>query len=92
MSQRAAAGMATTQPASDVQPSAELSKRELEIYERLGLGETTGEIAEKLVISSRTVESYCSRIIGKFGLSGMRELRRRAIQESRDRIASQSVV
>lgn len=91
VSQRAAVGMATMQPKPGSEPAAELSKRELEIYERLGFGESTGEIAEKLVISSRTVESYCNRIIGKLGLSGMRELRRRAIQESRDRITGQSL-
>jgi DNA-binding NarL/FixJ family response regulator len=87
VSQRAAVSMAIAQPAADSDVFGSLSKREMEIYERLGLGDTTGEIGEKLVISSRTVESYCSRIIAKLGLNGMRELRRQAIQYCRDRVA-----
>lgn len=57
-----------------------LSQRERQIFDRLGQGHATGEIAQEFNLSSRTVESYCSRVLMKLGLSSMRELRRMAIQ------------
>ncbi len=57
-----------------------LSRQEREIYQLLGKGEGTYEIAAALNISTRTVESYYGRIQLKLGLSGMYELRRHAIK------------
>lgn len=58
---------------------AHLSEREREVFRLLGEGFGVSEIATRLDLSARTVESFCARIIDKLGLSGMRELRRAAI-------------
>lgn len=57
----------------------ELSEQERQVYRLLGEGEGTVEIASTMGISARTVESYYERIREKLRLSGMRELRRHAI-------------
>jgi two-component system invasion response regulator UvrY len=56
-----------------------LSPHERKIYELLGEGADTFDIAAALHISNHTVESYYSRILIKLDLNGMDELRRRAI-------------
>lgn len=60
-----------------------LSEREQQILRMLGQGCGNQEIGEKLMISVRTVESYCARAIDKLGLDGMKELRRLAIRRLR---------
>jgi DNA-binding NarL/FixJ family response regulator len=57
-----------------------LSEQERRIMYMLGRGESNADIAERLAISARTVESYCSRIIEKLGLEGMKALRKFAIR------------
>jgi DNA-binding NarL/FixJ family response regulator len=56
-----------------------LSPQEREVYQLLGQGEGTCEIAAALNISARTVESYYARILVKLGLDGMHQLRQHAI-------------
>ncbi|MCX6908236.1 MAG: response regulator transcription factor [Verrucomicrobia bacterium] len=63
----------------DPSPKEDLSKQQLQIYELLGQGDNAKEISSHLKISPRTVESYCSRMIYKLDLSGMKALRRLAI-------------
>lgn len=58
----------------------DLSEQERQVYRLLGEGEGTIEIAAALDVSTRTVESYYSRLQGKLGLTGMRALRRHAIR------------
>jgi DNA-binding NarL/FixJ family response regulator len=58
----------------------ELSDREGEVYRLLGVGATTSEIAATMHVSTRTVESYCARLMEKLGVDGMRPLRRDAIR------------
>ena len=53
----------------------DLSERERQILELLGQGHGNHEIAERLSLSVRTVESYCARAIDKLGLNGMKALR-----------------
>lgn len=65
-------------PASS--PLAGLSDRELEVFEHLGHGLSTHEIAEAMMISPKTVESYRARIKEKLGLDRNAELIRRAVQ------------
>jgi DNA-binding NarL/FixJ family response regulator len=60
-----------------------LSHQEREVYQLLGKGEGTREIAAALKISTRMVESYYGRILVKLGLNGMYELRRHAIDHLR---------
>ncbi len=56
-----------------------LSHRELAVYDLLGDAYSVQEIADKLELSRRTVETYFGRIQVKLRLPGMRELRRHAV-------------
>ncbi|MGM0507064.1 MAG: response regulator transcription factor [Bacteroidota bacterium] len=57
-----------------------LSDRELEVFELTGKGLTTQEIASKLHVSVKTVESYRARIKEKMDLKSANDLLRRAVQ------------
>ena len=59
--------------------AAALSTRELEVLELVALGHTNPEIAERLEISVRTVESHRMHIVQKTGLNSRPELVRFAI-------------
>ena len=61
----------------------ELSVREREVFDLLGEGFSTSEVGERLGLSPRTIESYCARLLCKLEVTGMRELRRRAITARR---------
>lgn len=60
-------------------PLAKLSDRELEVYERIGLGESTREIAESLGVSPKTIETHRMRIKQKLGVESTTELVRDAV-------------
>ena len=55
-----------------------LSDRELEVFEYMGRGLTTREIAEELVLSPKTIDSYRSRVKEKLNIDTNAQLRRRA--------------
>ncbi len=57
----------------------ELSDRELEVFQFLGKGKSTSEIADELHLSLKTVQAYCVRAKEKLGLSTAAELLREAI-------------
>lgn len=57
-----------------------LSDRELEVFELTGKGESTKEIAERLHVSVKTVDTYRARIKEKMDLKSANELLRRAVQ------------
>lgn len=57
-----------------------LSDRELEVFEHLGRGLTTQQIAETMLISPKTVDSYRARLKVKLGIDNHTELIRRATQ------------
>ncbi|MBU1003153.1 MAG: response regulator transcription factor [Proteobacteria bacterium] len=59
------------------------SEREQQIWSLLAQGEGNAEIAAALNISVRTVETYCTRMITKLDLDGIKSLRKLAISESR---------
>lgn len=61
-----------------IEPNRVLSEQERQVYDLLGQGEGTIEIAATLRISTRTVDTYYSRIQDKLGIRGMRDLRRHA--------------
>ena len=46
-----------------------LSDRELEVEVLIGQGKSNTEMADLLVVSRRTVETYVSRVFSKVGLS-----------------------
>lgn len=58
---------------------ARLSDRELEIYSLIGRGLSTRQIAERLELSIKTVESYRAKIKGKLGLGSSDALARSAV-------------
>jgi DNA-binding NarL/FixJ family response regulator len=62
-----------------------LTDRELEVYELLGRGFSTREVAETLHVSPKTVETYRGRIKDKLGLSDSTELLHRAVRYAQDR-------
>ncbi|MBE2187019.1 MAG: response regulator transcription factor [Rhodothermales bacterium] len=57
-----------------------LSDRELEVFELSGNGVATREIAERLHLSVKTVESYRARIKTKLGLNTAAEFMQHAVQ------------
>ena len=60
-------------------PVEQLSDRELEVFQLLGRGLSTRQIAENLNVSFKTVQAYCARIKDKLSLSNATELLREAI-------------
>jgi DNA-binding NarL/FixJ family response regulator len=61
-------------------PLETLADRELAVFERIGRGRSSRQIAEELGIGLKTVESYRARIKEKLGLSNATELVQQAIQ------------
>ena len=55
-------------------PLSLLSDREIEVLEAVGRGKTSREIAESLILSISTIETYKTRIKGKLGLKNAAEL------------------
>jgi two-component system, NarL family, response regulator NreC len=67
------ARLASAQPADEQRPN-NLSPRELEVLRLIALGHTNGEIATRLVLSVRTVESHRAHIQQKTMLTTRAEL------------------
>jgi DNA-binding NarL/FixJ family response regulator len=61
-------------------PVERLSDRELEIFQLLGQGRTSSEIAHDLHLSLKTVQAYCARAKEKFGVTSLTELLRAALR------------
>jgi two-component system, NarL family, response regulator NreC len=57
----------------------DLSERETDVLRLIALGHTNAEIAEKLYISVRTVETHRAHILQKLGISSRAELVRCAL-------------
>ncbi len=66
--------------AATASPIEQLSDRELEVFQLLGLGHTTRQIADHLHIGFKTVQAYCARIKEKLKLANATELLREAIR------------
>lgn len=58
-----------------------LSERETEVLRLLAMGYTNQQIANKLFLSSKTVETYKARLKDKLGIKGRAELVRYVIQK-----------
>lgn len=65
-----------------VRPEDSLSDRERQIFLLMGQGYGNTEIADKLGISPRTVDTYCTRMVRKWDFEGRAELRKYAISIS----------
>ena len=61
-----------------------LADRELQVFEMLGQGFNTRQIADRLSVEMKTIETYRARIKEKLGLKDSSELLQRAISWSRD--------
>jgi DNA-binding NarL/FixJ family response regulator len=57
-----------------------LSNRELQVFELIGQGVTTSQIAEQLNLSVKTIETHQAHIKKKLGLGSAHELNQRAIR------------
>ena len=66
--------------AATASPIEQLSNRELEVFQLLGLGHNTRQIADHLHVGFKTVQSYCARIKEKLKLANATELLREAIR------------
>ena len=64
----------------DDDPASVLTNRELEIFELIGRGVTTQQIAGKLLLSPRTVETHRKNIKRKLNLANGSQLNRAAFQ------------
>jgi DNA-binding NarL/FixJ family response regulator len=62
------------------EPADPLTPRELQVLKLIAESHTTGQIAEALVISPRTVERHRENILGKLGMRDRVELTRYAIR------------
>lgn len=80
VSERLLMGMARGQKEKMESPIESLSDRELEVFELTGRGNSTREIAEKLHLSVKTVESYRARIKTKLNLENATELMVHAVK------------
>lgn len=74
-----ALGARLTKPAPD-QPIDELSPREREVLRLLALGYTNQEIAERLIVSVRTVESHRAHVLTKLGAGTRAEMVQHALR------------
>lgn len=72
-------GLVKEQPLEDEARGETLSRREIEVLRLIALGYTNHQIAEKLVLSVKTVETHKSRIMDKLGMRRRSELVRYAI-------------
>lgn len=75
-----AAQFVSGKPLAQNSPIDQLSDRELEVFELLGQGRGTRQIAGVLRVSVKTVQAYCARIKEKLSLSSATELLREAVR------------
>ncbi|MEX0819883.1 MAG: response regulator transcription factor [Pirellulaceae bacterium] len=61
-------------------PVARLSNRELEVFQLIGQGHTTGAIARQLHLSVHTIESHREKIRHKLSIKNSVQLMQRAVQ------------
>lgn len=61
-----------------------LTDRELEVFQRIGRGETARDIASGLHVGATTIDTYRARIKEKLGLRNGSELQRRAMEWVRE--------
>jgi DNA-binding NarL/FixJ family response regulator len=72
--------LAAAAPAGDGPSTGALSDRELAVFELIGAGLPTRDIAEKLHVSIKTVESYREHIKEKLHLANATQLLKQAIE------------
>ncbi len=78
MTERLLSGMVDAR--ADKRDIDKLSNRELEVFELIGRGVASSQIAERLNLSTKTIETHQARIKKKLGLGSAHELTQRAIR------------
>jgi len=68
------------QKTSEQDPLTALSDRELEVYQMVGDGLTTRQIADRLFLSVKTIETHKAHVKEKLHLESANELTKHAIQ------------
>jgi two-component system, NarL family, response regulator NreC len=72
--------LARGESGSDEEPAVHLSEREKAVGRLLALGHTNAEVAELLIVSVRTVETYRAHLFRKLGVGTRAELVRVAVR------------
>lgn len=72
----------TSEPKIQVPPNVELTPTELKVIQLVAQGMANREIAERLNVSQRTIESHVSNMLNKTNLHNRTELARWAIETS----------
>jgi DNA-binding NarL/FixJ family response regulator len=80
MATRIATGAMGSRKGANTLPVARLSDRELRVFEMLGQGHNTRQIADDLHLDMRTIETYRARIKEKLDLKDANELLQHAIR------------
>jgi DNA-binding NarL/FixJ family response regulator len=83
-SPRALRAVSATKSEVSLEGLALFSAQEGELFHHLGGGLGVGEMAEKMGLSRKTVESYCGRMIVKLNVNGMKELRLVALAQRKN--------
>lgn len=65
---------------AETDPIHRLSDRELEVFQLIGRGQTTGAIARQLYLSTHTIDTHREKIRHKLGIKNGAELMQRAVQ------------
>ena len=84
MTSRMLGRFAVGKKGGDTRDVSALTDRELEVFQRLGRGETARDIASALHVGITTVDTYRARIKEKLGLKNGNELQRRAMEWVRE--------
>jgi DNA-binding NarL/FixJ family response regulator len=71
--------------AATAAPAELLSDRDMEVFRRLGEGQSTREISNALGVSLKTIQTYCARIKEKLQIDDGQELARVAFRWHEDR-------
>jgi DNA-binding NarL/FixJ family response regulator len=77
-------GLVAIAKKGDPRDVSDLTDRELEVFQRLGRGETARDIAATLHVGITTIDTYRARIKDKLGLKNGSELQRRAMEWVRE--------
>ena len=80
MTSRMLGRFAVGKKASDPGDVSALTDRELDVFQRIGRGETARDIAATLHVGVTTIDTYRARIKEKLGLRNGNELQRRAME------------
>ncbi len=80
MSSRILNALAARRPRGSTSPIERLTDREFEVFQLIGQGKSTRDIAEQLHLSSKTVDVHRSHLKAKLGLKGATALIRHAVR------------